>query len=52
MGRGTYQHKNGNGSKRGGNGIHIQLHKIIGNNKEDEEVGELILHVNSTQASS
>ena len=31
---------------------HIQPHKIIGNNKEDEEVGELTLRVNSTQAPS
>lgn len=40
--------------KEGGNDVHthIQLHKIIGNNKEDEEVGELTLRVNSTQAPS
>jgi hypothetical protein len=31
---------------------HIQPHKIICNNKEDEEVGELTLRVNSTQAPS
>jgi len=31
---------------------HIQPHMIIGNNKEDEEVGELTLRVNSTQAPS